>query len=66
MTFVAGNLTGAALIAALFLFGPLSGPPELEDGELVILSGQDDSPGGQRQQLVTSGTTATRATGPGS
>ncbi|MEU7904723.1 extracellular solute-binding protein [Actinoplanes sp. NPDC049118] len=52
MAFVAGNLTGAALIASLFLFGPLSGPAELESGELVILSGQDDSTGGQRQQLV--------------
>jgi multiple sugar transport system substrate-binding protein len=50
--FAVGNLTGAALVASLFLFGPLSGPEELERGELVILSGQDDSAGGQRQQLV--------------
>ncbi|AGZ43479.1 putative ABC transporter substrate-binding protein [Actinoplanes friuliensis DSM 7358] len=53
MTFVAGNLTGAAIAACLFVFGPLAGPEELESGELVILSGQDDSAGGQRQQLVT-------------
>ncbi|MFI5493635.1 extracellular solute-binding protein [Actinoplanes sp. NPDC051859] len=50
--FAAGNLTGAALAASLFLVGPLAGPAELEPGELVILSGQDDSTGGQRQQLV--------------
>ncbi|BCJ56490.1 ABC transporter substrate-binding protein [Actinoplanes sp. NBRC 14428] len=50
--FAAGNLTGAAVAAALFLVGPLAGPPELEPGELVILSGQDDSTGGQRQQLI--------------
>ncbi|MEV8503330.1 extracellular solute-binding protein [Actinoplanes sp. NPDC051475] len=50
--FVAGNLTGAALVASLFLVGPLAAPPELEPGELVILSGQDDSTGGQRQQLI--------------
>jgi multiple sugar transport system substrate-binding protein len=52
LTFIAGNLTGALLVAGAFLFGPLAGPPELEKGELVILSGQDDSTGGQRQQLV--------------
>ncbi|MEV4641048.1 extracellular solute-binding protein [Actinoplanes sp. NPDC049548] len=50
--FVAGNLTGAAVAAALFLYGPLAGPPELEPGELVVLSGQDDSTGGQRQELI--------------
>ncbi|OJF14269.1 extracellular solute-binding protein [Couchioplanes caeruleus] len=50
--FAAGNLTGAALAASMFLIGPLAGPAELEAGELVILSGQDDSAGGQRQQLV--------------
>jgi multiple sugar transport system substrate-binding protein len=52
LTFAAGVLTGAALVASLFLYGPLAAPPELEPGELVILSGQDDSSGGQRQQLV--------------
>ena len=52
LTFVAGTLTGAAVTAALFLIGPLAGPQELEPGELVIISGQDDSTGGQRQQLI--------------
>lgn len=52
--FVAGNLTGALVAAALFLVGPFAGPPELEPGELVILSGQDDSTGGQRQRLIDS------------
>ncbi|UQU68164.1 extracellular solute-binding protein [Couchioplanes caeruleus] len=50
--FAAGNLTGAAVAASLFLFGPFAGPPELEPGELVVLSGQDDSTGGQRQHLI--------------
>jgi ABC-type glycerol-3-phosphate transport system substrate-binding protein len=52
LTFVAGNLTGAAVVAAMFLIGPLAGPQELEPGKLVILSGRDDSDGGQRQQLI--------------
>ncbi|WP_305788973.1 extracellular solute-binding protein [Symbioplanes lichenis] len=50
--FAIGNVTGAALVAALFLWGPFVAEPELEPGELVVLSGADDSSGGQRQALI--------------
>ncbi|WP_161952701.1 extracellular solute-binding protein [Actinoplanes sp. TFC3] len=49
--FVAGNLTGALLVAGLFVAGPFAPPDALEPGELVILSGKDDSRGG-RQVLI--------------
>jgi multiple sugar transport system substrate-binding protein len=47
-----GMVAGAALaLGGVAVFG--GGPDDpLEPGELVILSGQDDSPGGQRQALV--------------
>jgi multiple sugar transport system substrate-binding protein len=39
-------------MAATVLPGLLSDPDALEDGPIVILTGRDDSIGGQRQQLV--------------
>lgn len=40
------------IIGTLFIHPVLTRPAPLEDGELVILSGRDESPGGQRQQLI--------------
>jgi multiple sugar transport system substrate-binding protein len=52
--FVLGTLAGGLVMALVaFLIVPLFDSPDgLEDGELVILSGKDQSGGKQRQELV--------------
>jgi multiple sugar transport system substrate-binding protein len=47
-----GFLTAAVIAVAVFVLAPIGGDPDLEPGNLTILSGGDDSEGSQRQQLV--------------
>ena len=48
----AGFLVAVVLGVVVLQFAPIGGSEELESGPLTILSGRDDSVGGQRQQLV--------------
>ncbi|WP_433307060.1 extracellular solute-binding protein [Actinoplanes sp. CA-030573] len=50
--FVLGFVSAAVMVSGVFLVASRGGEPELEPGPLTVLSGRDDSAGGQRQQLV--------------
>lgn len=53
LTFLLGNLTGALVVAGIVaLLPPSAEREELEPGELVILSGRDDSVGDQRSAMI--------------
>ncbi|MEU4771860.1 extracellular solute-binding protein [Micromonospora sp. NPDC023644] len=53
LPFWLGNLSGLLVATLLFVLLPvIDGPEDLEPGELVIISGRDDSVGGQRQALI--------------
>jgi multiple sugar transport system substrate-binding protein len=49
---VAGFVTAGVIAGAVLIFTPIGVSQELEPGALTILSGHDDSDGGQRQVLI--------------
>ncbi|WP_170323497.1 extracellular solute-binding protein [Cryptosporangium phraense] len=51
-SFLAGVLVGVLVVVLVGFLRPLLSDSSWEDGELVLLSGKDESAGGQRQELI--------------